>query len=149
MTPSKRILSQRQAEERLAYWQQVLRLLDWDITVAVVRYFNFEGEVWGDVVMKQGKRAAHIRLLDPADANDPEAQDMDVTLVHELLHLHMWEFAPWGLAGKDSRAEERTIDSLAKSFVALERRNQNSEEVQMDWSVGAAAAGGMHNLGEE
>lgn len=116
------IYTPAQLRKRLAYWQQRLRLGDWLITAEIVRLADFaneeaEAEVW---TQRPSKRA-HVRILDNRDYEDGfgAPQDMEWSLVHELLHLHISgvksdEFAY-------SLYEEQTIDSLAYAFVQLER----------------------------
>lgn len=77
-------------------WQEILRLQDWDVKVAVCRSRDFvvkEGQ--GECSWVLPAKRAVIKLLDPVDY--PEVrweQDHERTLVHELLHLHMVPFKP-------------------------------------------------------
>ena len=91
-------LTQAQLEERLAYWQKQLRLQDWDVEIRMVRRFeagDHEGSM-AYVEVYLPKRHARINFIEPRDV-DPEGwpvESMERSLVHELLHLHMWPFNP-------------------------------------------------------
>lgn len=117
------ILSQVEAEDRLHFWQGVLGLEDWDIRIDIVRYFQMDKGSMGEVRRANFKKIADITLLDPQDYSPSfmREQDMEKTLVHELLHLHFWGSRPPG-AKEDERGEERAIDAIASALVGLHRK---------------------------
>jgi hypothetical protein len=104
-------------------WQRVLRLQDWDVQVKIARGFQL-GKRQGECEYVQSLRQAVIRILDPNDWPDQNwPQDIEATLVHELLHLH---FAPFmSDAGEDDLiniAQEVAIDQIAKALVKQQRQ---------------------------
>ena len=72
-----------------------------------------------EVTYKHTKRMAIINLLDPIDYGEYLwEQNHEISLVHELLHLHFIGFeAESGTAEDD--AQEMTIDVISKSLVFL------------------------------
>lgn len=104
----------------LAFWQRQLRIQDWDVRLSVVRYHEIEGNI-GLCKAKASSRQAIIQLCDPQDlhhdASDSD-RDLEVTLVHELLHVAF----PSDLEdGRTSEAQEQAIDSTARALVLLRR----------------------------
>lgn len=121
--------SQQQMEEALVYWQRLLRLQDWDITIRHERAVDMphEGQV-GANHMFWPKRQATIRILDsvdyPTDNQDNmQAQDQLLTLVHELLHLHVEPLLN-GWEDRECRYndEELCIERTAEALVTLWRQ---------------------------
>jgi len=119
-----------------AHWQRVLRLLDWEIRLAIVRMNDLGEGTLGDCWIAGLKQQAKIRMLDTRDVEgqafmfDGDAWDWEITIVHELLHLRLSE-RDLGLKAddKDPRwiALERTIDILAKAFLQLGRWSHGAE----------------------
>jgi hypothetical protein len=104
----------------LAEWQPALRLQHWLINVRYERHLGSQGRVSYNL----RSRTAVIRIIDPLDyehENPNFPQDVERTLVHELLHLH---FAPLQTRDKspEDLAEDQAVDALARSFVDLKRR---------------------------
>ena len=116
-------------KERLKYWQHALRLDFWDITIKIGRMANMVIKgVDGEITYSLPNAEADITILNPIDYNDSAfPQDMEETLVHELLHLHMATFEPADAEKVNSMLWERTIDQLAKVMVHLNDKNRKSE----------------------
>ncbi len=111
--------------ERLAVWQQRLNLQDWNISVAVVRATELKPKTLGNIHWDLPKKTAIIRVLDPADYKLPDKemlQDMEFTVVHELIHL---ELAPVlsDLQRSDAnrREEEHSVNHMAEALLKLDR----------------------------
>jgi len=107
--------------ERLARWQSVLRLRDWDIELRFVRQHDLPTDAVGGVTWGLNARMATVSLLDPVDA-DPEApesiRDSEATLVHELVHVVL---ARVSSTETDRISYEQGIDALARALLGLER----------------------------
>lgn len=115
--------TQKNAQQACREWQERLFLRDWDIKTQIVRRTQLvDGDGMGEVRYKHGKRMAIINLLDPVDYESEMLwpQDHEVTLVHELLHLHFVEFEAEEGTTQDN-AQERAIDSISKALVGLRR----------------------------
>lgn len=115
--------------ERLAYWQKVLRLQDWDVEAEIVRGYDFDRPgTMGDCDPFYPKRYAKIRLRDYRD-HDPvrrpirgEGQSYyENILVHELLHIYLEALEPEEDSA-EARVHEQTIDAVACALVALDER---------------------------
>lgn len=122
------ILTEEQLQEKLAYWQKILRLSDWIITVRIARErdMNLSGCA-GEISWSLNNKAASIRILDeidcPQDLMYP--QDMEKTLVHELLHLHLAPVSECYGKNEDiySLFEEQAIESISHALVRVSREN--------------------------
>lgn len=125
MTHEQVHLNQTQAEALCEEWQAVLGLSQWDVFVKIVRGngLHLPHDLQGSCEWALRRHEAIIKLMDPVDY-DPEfcrPLDMEVTLVHELLHLH---FAPFDHSEKgspDDIATEQVIHHLSEALVRLKR----------------------------
>ena len=101
----------------LAKWQRRLRLQDWDITVRWVDKDEFANDTAvGQNLLSPKNKEAVIEILDPDEiTNDfPRMKDVELTLIHELVHciIHRKVF-------KGDPDGEAVIEHLAKAFRAL------------------------------
>lgn len=123
-TATKAPIGQETLDELLAEWQGTLRLQDWDVEAAFRRAYDLTRvDVAGECRWVLSNKTAVIRILDPCDF-DPDIcrpQDVERTLVHELLHLH---FAPFTPIGQETYEHEQAIEAIAKALVAAKRGRQ-------------------------
>lgn len=111
----------QELRKQLVFWQKVLYLQDWTIDIRIVRQW----EMGDQLTLAQcewfiQRKDAIIRVLAPSDLpgvshrflNDEEC-DYDISVVHELLHLH---FAPFHKA-EDEVAHEQAINSISRGIV--------------------------------
>lgn len=118
------VLTEKQLQEKLHYWQEKLRLKDWIVKVKIVRQREMSKiDGIGEIQFSIHNKTAMIYILDPVDYDDWEKQDMENTLVHELLHLHFSQISYH--FGKDSEVyevfEEQAIESIAHGLIEAER----------------------------
>ena len=108
----------------LTEWQKRLRLQDWDIFVKTARQVEMQCGGQGECEWVLKRKEATIVLVDPIDY-PPELvdQDMEETLVHELLHLHFVILQPKDGTAEDT-ALEQAIVCIAGALVKLKRENQ-------------------------
>jgi hypothetical protein len=126
ITPRERtVQAESFANERLWVWQKRLNLQDWNISVVIARASELKPKTLGNIHWDLDKRNAVIRVLDPADYRLPfreMLQDMEFTVVHELIHL---ELAPVlsDLQRSDAnrRDEEHTVNHIAEALLKLDR----------------------------
>lgn len=102
-------------------WQQILKLMDWDVSVKVVSSEEID-DAEGLVTWDLGKKVADIKIAKPeeysTDAMRPH--NIEHTLVHELLHLH---FAPFNVkAGLKATSQEQAINAIAEALVNLKKQ---------------------------
>jgi hypothetical protein len=115
------------AHDQLASWQKRLNLEDWQVSIVLSPKRELRAETLGNIHWDPEKKTAVIRVLSPADYTLPEKQmldDMEFTIVHELIHLRL---APL-LAGFDRSAanhgeEEHVADYMAEALLGLERNH--------------------------
>jgi hypothetical protein len=119
---------------RRDYWQEILRLQDWDVPLRVCRSYAMKREdCLAYIEVYENKREAHITFLDPSDY-DPDGwpqEELEQSLIHELIHLHLWAFNP----EEDTpqwTAMEQAVHSLAQ---AVYRLGQFKEQVEANAGV--------------
>jgi hypothetical protein len=109
-------------QEKLVEWQKRLRLQDWLITTRIARNKDVSANSQGHCSWVINKKMATILILDPIDypTDTMFKQDMEQTLVHELLHLH---FAPFDDETDTPKevAIEQAVDCIAYGLVQLHR----------------------------
>lgn len=112
-------------DARLAYWQGQLRLQDWDMTVTIVRRHAMSRPTSVASADIEIYHRAKIRLLDPIDFHPedwPVDRDLEVSLVHELLHCVFYDVGNPKADTPEDAAFERAIEVTAIALVRLERR---------------------------
>lgn len=113
-------MRQRDLDRLCEDWQRRLRLMDWEIEVRIVPSYEIPDRI-GSSFQRVQERTAVVKLcrLDevPPDV-DPRQLDLEITLVHELLHIWVAEFRPYV---KEDRDEERAINALALALVEAVR----------------------------
>jgi hypothetical protein len=103
----------------VAYWQDVLRLRDWEIDAAFVSPLVL-GDALGQSQIDLLSRRASIRLAETADVVQLHGvgYDWQETLIHEMLHCHFEPFC----ADEDAPeyvAQEQALNMLASAFWRL------------------------------
>lgn len=108
-------------------WQEVLRLRDWEVVAELVDGTLSNGRL-GSVAYNTNHRTALITIASEVDDTLTNTRvlvpDQEVSLVHELLHLHM---APLdGYLDKDTTGTaeiflEQAINAQAELLVQLRR----------------------------
>src|SRR3954468_24599353 len=86
------VLAETFTAERLWVWQKRLNLQDWNISVVLSRTGELKPKTLGNIHWDADKKAAVIRVRDPADYKLPfhdMLKDMEFTVVHELIHLEL------------------------------------------------------------
>jgi hypothetical protein len=109
--------------EKLALWQGRLKLGSWTISVVISHPADLRSGTKGNIRWDAEKKTAVIRVLDASDDHMPfhaALQDVEFTIVHELLHL--------GLASlprdEASRVDEETaVNNVAGALLQLDRRD--------------------------
>jgi hypothetical protein len=119
------LLAESFATERLAVWQQRLNLQEWTISIVIARATDLKPKTLGNIRWDLPKKTAVIRVLDPADYHLPYQdmlQDMEFTVVHELIHL---ELAPvlsdLQRSEANRREEEHSVNHVADALLKLDR----------------------------
>ncbi|HBE80354.1 MAG TPA: hypothetical protein DDW65_21610 [Firmicutes bacterium] len=118
--------------ELCCFWQKVLRLQDWDVKAAIVRYHELkDGCFFGYTSWELAKKFAEIKILDYQDYHLRHwwDRDQEITLVHELIHLHMAPFkGDWKEDSLESAAFEHAIGCFSTALVMLKRVGKIDEK---------------------
>lgn len=111
-----------QAKILLAEWQAVMRLQDWFIELRIVRGAEIP-DAQGRCSWVKERRSAIIQLMDPIDwpTETIEPQDMEVTLVHELLHLSCVPFDDFENGTPKEIGLEQHINAISHAMVSAKR----------------------------
>jgi hypothetical protein len=113
------------ANERLWRWQKRLQLEDWRISVLVARAADLKPKTLGNIRWDTDKKTATIRVLDPADYRMPlleMLQDMEFTVVHELIHLELASvLSAFPRSDANRREEEHAVNNMADALLKLDR----------------------------
>ena len=111
--------------EKLWAWQKRLNLQDWNITVALARATELKPKTLGNIHWDTDKKTATIHVLDPADYHlsfPAMLQDMEFTVVHELIHLELSPvLAPLQRTDENRRDEEHAVNHMAQALLDLDR----------------------------
>tara|TARA_R110000868_G_scaffold24258_3_gene96132 strand:- start:984 stop:1349 length:366 start_codon:yes stop_codon:yes gene_type:complete len=117
-------MTSKQLNAALTKWQKRLRIQDWDIELEVVDRSTIidkaDSDVLGACQCFDTKKRAQILLLRPEDIK-PGEDNIEVILVHELLHVVMpVQDLRLNIDQKDPAyiAYERIVDQMARAFVA-------------------------------
>ena len=124
----KHIVTEGQLKTLCKEWQERLRLQAWDVKTGIYRERNFCGpERQGENEYNLATGTSLIRILDPADYPESKfKQDMEVTLVHELLHLVFAPFEPDDDKELEHKFMERAICQLSGVLVELKREVEHA-----------------------
>lgn len=108
---------------RLAVWQRRLKLNDWTISIVPSHPSDLKPRTLGHIHWDADKKIAWIRVLDASDYRlaCPDAlNDMELTVVHELVHLVLSSVSRSVQA--DRGAEEHTVSQIANALLDLDRQ---------------------------
>ena len=104
-------------------WQERLRLEFWSVALRIARAKEFDlPNSQGECTWTKTTALATIKILDPIDyPESPFKQDMEKTLIHELLHLHFCMFDITAAGSAEEGMMERTVDHISRALIALKR----------------------------
>ncbi len=105
-------------------WQKRLHLDEWSIETRVVRKSDLKPETLGNLKWNLANHTAIIRVLSPLDYDLPAAdvpEDMEYTVVHELIHLQL-AVLPRDPNAKET--EEQVVNRIADALMALDKGPQ-------------------------
>jgi len=110
-------------DARLGFWQRRLNLTDWKISVVMSHAGDLKPKTLGNIHWDANKKTATIRVLDAADyrlACREALPDMEMTVVHELVHLELSSL-PRSVASRHE--EELAVNRIADALVRLDRQD--------------------------
>lgn len=105
------------------FWKERLGLSHWRIGLRIARARDMPlGKTQGANEFCVDTEKALISILDPTDYPEgPFPQDMEATLVHELLHIPMRYIANPKLETLEATHMEAFIERMARLLVAMNR----------------------------
>jgi hypothetical protein len=107
---------------RLSFWQQRLNLHDWKLSVVSSHPSDLKPETLGNIHWDKDNRSAVIHVLAISDykmACPAALEDMELTVVHELIHLTL---SPLRNATTNRDDEEHAVNQIADALLKLERQ---------------------------
>jgi hypothetical protein len=126
------IYTQNELEARCKIWQERLRLQDWIVYCRLSPHTEFSNDTMANVRVSVGRKEALIQIIAPDHYSHLAScpQDMELSLVHELLHLHL---EPMGMRYDDPKqfTEEQAINSISTSLVRAWRRVEELVDVEV------------------
>ena len=120
VTSAAPVVTEDRAQDWLRLWQKRLRLEDWKIDVKIVRIWDLEQGTLGHIDWSTTHHTAMIKVLNPADYELPPDKipaDMELSIVHELVHLHL-SVLPLNKSSRN--VEEQVVSMIADALVNLE-----------------------------
>jgi hypothetical protein len=116
---SSRAQAESMLSSRLPVWQQKLGLADWNVTVLITPRAQLKPGTLGGIRWDKKKKTAVMSVPDPAEYTvpvDEMLQDLEFTLVHELIHL---ELASLPRSEASRRTEELAVNNLTRALLGL------------------------------
>ena len=83
---------QQFTEEKLVQWQQQLGLEKWHVTIILTKRADLKPKTLGGIRCDKGKHTAVMNVMHPDDykmSRQDMLNDMEETVVHELIHLKL------------------------------------------------------------
>ena len=117
--PDRDAVTAKFVAERLQTWQNRMNLRDWKIRVELLRADKLEPKTLGNIHWDTDLKTATIAVLAPEDYKLPYKamlDDMEFTIVHELVHL---ELASLPRSEASRRVEERAVNEIASALLKL------------------------------
>ncbi len=116
------ILTEQQMKAKIEYWKEILGLDAWEIKFAFKRRKDIPTDSQAYVEWKLSKSSAFITMVCHEDYdNNLWSQDMETSLVHELLHIKCAAFDTFKVGTLQDTMHEQVIDSMAKILVTMDR----------------------------
>ena len=122
LPPDRSSRAERYLNQRLAVWQDRLQLTGWNIGIRMVHPGTLRQGTLGNIRWDSAVKQATIRVLDAADYHRPynaTIEDMEFTLVHELLHLVLSSL-PRSEASRSD--EEFAVNRMTDALLNLDRK---------------------------
>ena len=116
---SRELFAQNYVRDKLRIWQQRLDLNDWKLHVDLVRPSGLEPKTLGSIHWDTSAKQATIAVLSSYDYKLPfrsMLDDMEFTVVHELVHLQL---ASLPRSEASRKNEEHAVNELASALIRL------------------------------
>lgn len=120
-----------QLNQACAEWQKVLGVQDWDVKCCIKRSRDMNmQEAQAECQWTIQNKQATINICDPVDYPPHEwEQDMEDSLVHELMHLHCAPFDDFERFSAEDTALEQMIVKTSGALIRLKRDKQGNRQL--------------------
>jgi hypothetical protein len=108
--------------EKLELWQKRMNLSEWTISPRLVRKSTLAPKTLGGIRWDRIAKTATIDVLSTNDYRVSEQamlDDMEFTIVHELVHLHL---SPLPRSEASRRDEEHVVNEIADALIKLSKQ---------------------------
>lgn len=106
--------------ELAAFWSDILNVNNWCISVSYKRHYEMsDPDNDGETLIHYERRRARIHILAPQDRQDWDEDTEERILLHELLHVVLYPYAPHLREPFPQYIEEQIINQLVGAFVDL------------------------------
>lgn len=121
--------------KQLFYWQKTLYLQDWTVDLRISRLWEMEdSKTLAQCHWFLERKDAIIQVLNPLDLDGVsdkfiggEECDYDISLCHELLHLHFAQFYREG----DEIVHEQAINAISRGLVKAWRSQDATPDMTL------------------
>ena len=112
----------------LIKWKSRLGLSDWDITVEFKNAQDMRQNM-GIAAIRENIQHAAIRLMKTEDRqqSEPGEDDIELDLVHELIHVRLWAVDQDDTKGVPHACKEQAIEWIAKVLIKTDRQADQGE----------------------
>jgi hypothetical protein len=129
--PERHMLAESYLYQRLARWQERLKLQDWTISLVMAHPSEMRRGTLGNVHWDADKKTAVIRVLDAADYGRPfraTLEDMEFTVVHELVHLELTSLTRnfKSRSEESFSEEENAVNRMSSALLQLDHADQST-----------------------
>jgi hypothetical protein len=136
----RRSLAETYLQQRLARWQERLKLQDWTISLVMSHPTELRRGTLGNVHWDAEKKTAVIRVLDASDYERPfraTLADMEFTVVHELVHLELTSLTRnfKSRSEESFSEEEQAVNRMSDALLQLDHADQSA---RLDAATGLA-----------
>lgn len=117
--------------EAVDYWSGVIGLRDWHVKATLSPRHEFDDdEQQGLCRVYEHHRAARIWILRAEDypGNASYPQDHELTLVHELTHIHIHPLEPEHYDERLEIAKEQAVNAISEGLVKLKRHQKGGDD---------------------
>ncbi len=112
---------QQFTEGKLGLWKGQLGLEKWNVTIVLTKRADLKPKTLGGIHWDKGKHTAVIQVMHPSDYKMTRADmlnDMEETVVHELIHLKL---SSLNRSEAARSSEEEAVNGIAGALLRLER----------------------------
>ncbi|MDP8979516.1 MAG: hypothetical protein M3O35_02875 [Acidobacteriota bacterium] len=102
-------------------WQQRLEMGEWQVATQIVRIWELKPDTLGNLRWNGDNHTATIKVLNPLDYDLAPAdtiQDIEYTILHELIHLQL-SVLPRDVASKG--VEEKVVNRIGDALFRLDK----------------------------